>query len=112
MKASSWRLVWSPAAEDDLGEIWNYYSQVASLEVAEKLVREIEIAADRAADNPLLWQLRQDIVPRLPGGLRSIPLHPYIIFYQLHEDELRIVRVLHQRRDVASILADEESRPN
>jgi plasmid stabilization system protein ParE len=112
MTADNWRLIWSPDAQDDLDIIWDHYSQMVSLEAADKLVREIKRAADRAADNPLLWQVRHDIVPGYLGGLRTILVHPYVVIFHLLENKLRIARVLHQRRDVSSLLADEERRPN
>lgn len=101
------RLIWSPASKEDLLNIWRYFVRVASPEIADKLLREIERASDRITDNPLQWRLRMDIMPGLKGGLRSVPVHPYTVFYQLAtDDDVLIVRVLHERRNIQSILSE------
>lgn len=89
MRRNSGRLIWSPASKEDLRKIWNYYAHVASRNIADNLLRNIERAGERAADNPLQWRLRMDIWPGLSGGLRSMSAHPYTIFYQLDQDDLR-----------------------
>ena len=109
MKGNKGRLIWPPASKDDLHKIWNYYARVASLDVADQLVRDIERAGERVMGNPLQWRLRMDIWPGLGGGLRSIIVHPYTVFYQLTENDVRIVRVLHERQDAATILTEERS---
>ena len=85
----------SPASEQDLRDIWRHFAEIASVEVAGNLLREIARAADRIADHPLAWRERGDLVP----GVRSVPIHPYSIFYRLQDDVVEIVRVLHERRD-------------
>ena len=95
------RVVWSPAAKEDLITIWRYFERFASPEIADSVLHEIDRASERLIDHPLQWRLRMDIMPGLKGGLRSVLVHPYTIFYQLQlaEDDIRIVRVLHERRD-------------
>jgi plasmid stabilization system protein ParE len=44
-----------------------------------------------------------------------VPVHPYVVFYRVRNDGIEIVRVLHGRRDVASIFAERsgvKNRPN
>lgn len=36
-------------------------------------------------------------------GLRSVLVHPYIVFYRVPDTAVEIVRVLHQRRDFTAI---------
>jgi len=36
----------------------------------------------------------------LSEELRSFPVKPYIIFYKKMEDHIKIVRILHQSRDI------------
>jgi toxin ParE1/3/4 len=106
------RLVWSPAAKEDLTKIWRYFARVASPEIADSLLREIDYASERLRGNPLQWRLRMDIMPGLKGGLRSVLVHPYTIFYQLADDDVRIVRVLHERRNFGPILSEKHRRLN
>jgi plasmid stabilization system protein ParE len=46
-------LVWSPAAKEDLIKIWRYFARVASPEIADSLLREIDRASERLTNNPL-----------------------------------------------------------
>ena len=107
---NSWRLIWSPAAKEDLSKIWSYFEHVASPEIADKVLHEIEYASDRLKDDPLRWRLRMDIMPGLKGGLRSVLAHPYTVFHQLADDDVRIVRVLHERQNLPAILSDRPKR--
>ncbi len=40
-------VLWAPKAEQDLRDVWRYYARVASLDIADKLLREIEQAGER-----------------------------------------------------------------
>jgi len=52
----------------------------------------------------MAWRARDEIMP----GLRSILVHPYVIFYRTGDGAIEIVRVLHQRRNIAPILSKPE----
>ena len=102
MPAEPRRIIWAPRAKRDLGDIWRYYARVASLETADELLREIEGAAQRLAENAFRWRARDETRP----GLRSALVHPYVIFYRLENGVVQIVRVLHGRRNFAAIFSD------
>ena len=104
MPADDRRLVWSPGAENDLRDIWRYFVRVASREVADRLLREIRSAAEKARQHPLAWRARDEIML----GLRSILVHPYVVFYRVKEDAVEIVRVLHQRRNLPDMFSKSE----
>jgi plasmid stabilization system protein ParE len=61
--------------------VWEYYERVASAEVADKLLREINEAAGRLVENALIWKARDDVMP----GLRSVLVQPYAIFYRVND---------------------------
>ena len=48
-----------------------------------------------------MWRARDEVVP----GLRSMLVHPYTIFYRVDDQAVEIVRVLHERRDLARIFS-------
>jgi toxin ParE1/3/4 len=100
------RLKWAPAARQDLSEIWRYYDQSASREVADRLVRRIEEAGRSASKHPFQRRPRNDI----RVGLRAVIISPYALFDRVGENEVEVVRVLHQRRDLPAILKDEGSQ--
>ena len=94
--------LWSPAAQQDLIDIWGYFAELASPEIADGLVTEIELATTLIAENPLGWRER----PELMRGIHGVPVHPYMIFYRVVDNLPEIVRVLHERRDSSRILSE------
>lgn len=76
-------------------EIYGYFSRVASDEVAEQLLLEIEAAVERLKTNPLIGAPRYEILPHL----RATYAHPYTIFYRLTNEGVEISRVVHERRE-------------
>jgi plasmid stabilization system protein ParE len=104
-------VVWSPTAQQDLIEIWGYFARVASpTTAADRLIDEIEAAANRLVIDPRMHRVRHDLIPDLPGDLRSIPAHPYTLFYRMDprsadsHKEIETLRVLHERRDFSAEL--------
>src|SRR5258708_8545529 len=97
------RIVWSPAAERDLIDIWAYYARVASPEIADNLLREIDRVGRAIGENPLLSRDRAE----LAAGLRSVVVRPHVIFFRISGNAVQIARVLHGRRDLPAIFAQE-----
>jgi toxin ParE1/3/4 len=65
------------------------------------LVLDIVQASERVRQRPLAWRLRDEVMP----GLRSILVHPYVIFYRVKPGVVEVVRVLHQRRSFAAVFS-------
>lgn len=86
----------------DLQEIYEYIAKddtVAADRHREKLVRRWQALADQ----PRMGRKRDDIA----AGYRSIAEGEYVILYQIvTEAELRIMRVLHGKRDLGSALKE------
>ena len=99
MPADSYRLRWAPAAKRDLREVWRYYANAASPKVADQLLIKITDAVAKAAERPLLYRPRDSLLP----GLRAVIVHPYTAFYRMRDDELEVVRILHERRDFSAV---------
>ncbi len=92
---------WTDEATDDLREIWRYYALVGSPELANSFTRKLTEAGTRIAQRPLTWRARDDIAP----GLRSMRVPPYSLYYRIMSSEVEILRVLHERRNVAGLLS-------
>lgn len=98
-----------PAAKDDILRQYRYYLLEDAFDAASRFLEAVhgsiddlcrmpEIGAPRSSRNPLL------------DGLRSWPVKGFEdirIYYVIRTDVLRIVRVLHGRRDIKTILASE-----
>jgi toxin ParE1/3/4 len=104
MPEANSRLIWSPAAKRDLRDIWRYFAEAASIDIADRLLRDIVQAGERVRRRPLAWRARDEIVP----GLRSILVPPYVLFYRPIVGVVEVVRVLHQRRNLAAVLSKPE----
>jgi toxin ParE1/3/4 len=92
---------WSPVAQQDLIEIWAYYANIASPEIADTMLTDIDAAASLIIENPTGWRER----PELIRGIRALPVTPYILFYRIAHKRPEIVRILHGRRNIAKILS-------
>ena len=57
------QIVWAPNAKQELRDVWRYYARVASPEIADKLLREINEAGRRLADEALMWRARDEVMP-------------------------------------------------
>jgi plasmid stabilization system protein ParE len=93
--------LWSPAAQQDLIDIWGYFAKLASPEIADALVMELNATANLIVENPHAWRERTELM----RGIHAVPVHPYTIFYRIADHSPEIVPVLHERRDTASILS-------
>src|SRR5215472_13905833 len=88
-------IIWSPEAQTDLSDIWDYYASVAGRDRADAVIRGINNASRLIEDHPFSGRARDEIRP----GLRSVAVRPYILFYRTRNDLVEIVRILHGRRD-------------
>src|SRR4051794_40071433 len=55
-------VVWSLSAQQDLIDIWGYFAHVASPATADRLVDEIEAAANRLVIDPRMHLVRRDLI--------------------------------------------------
>ena len=100
-----------PAAKDDIIRQFRYYLREDALEAAtryldavdesiEAICRMPHLGAPKLLKNPILSGLRSWAVK----GFEDI-----LIFYVVLPDALRVVRVLHGRRDIKRILEREKN---
>ncbi|MFB9273987.1 type II toxin-antitoxin system RelE/ParE family toxin [Cohnella cellulosilytica] len=90
---------YTPAAVDDLDEIFSYISE-NNLSAAEELLEQINRQIFSLAEFPDRGAvLSDDDYPLIQRGYRFIVAPPYLIFYRLVEDTVIIHRILHGRRD-------------
>jgi toxin ParE1/3/4 len=93
------KISWSPEAEQDLLEIWQYRAEHGSVEAADRLLRAIDTACRSLADGPFRGRARDELRP----GLRSILVEAYLIFYRVGAGAVEVVGVLHERRDAGAM---------
>jgi toxin ParE1/3/4 len=90
-------------AKDDLTDIWLTIAQRRDEPTADRMNRKILKQCHSHARFPDSGRRRDDLDP----GLRSFPVHPYVVFYRPQEDTILVVRILHGRRDIERIMSEE-----
>ena len=93
------RVDFSPAARDDLNEIWEYIA-ARNLSAADRMVRRLETAACELSAHPGIGHVRAD-VPNPDYRFRVV--RPYLIAYQHDDESVTIVRIVHGARDFRRI---------
>ncbi len=93
-------LLFSPTARTDLELIWRYSADNWGELRAETYLRSIFEAAERIKENPHLGRSREDV----RHGYRSVFVGSHLLFYQLSQETVIIIRILHQRMDVSAII--------
>ena|SRR3989338_4922545 len=93
-------VVWSPASQNDLHDIGDYAVTTHSAQKAEEFLILIHTKAEGLIELPLLWRVREDM-----GDIRLLPVAPYFICYRVHEGTIEIVRIIHEKRDIAALLS-------
>lgn len=99
MRESEFDITRSPEADVDLVSIWLYAASEWSPEQADKHLFEIEAVCDRLLDDPELGKSRDELIV----GVRSVVVRPHVVFYRVSRMKIEIVRVLHQREDLAPV---------
>lgn len=92
----------SPSASRDLNDIADYFLAY-NIEAGEALFREFTRKCKNLIQFPRLGRSYEWLRP----GVRGIPLDGYIIFYQVVDDGIEILRVVGGRQDLQAVFNDE-----
>lgn len=91
-----------PLAALDILDVWDHLA-TDNPAAADRWVDEIDAALATLATQPMMGRAR----PELAADLRSFPFRRYVIFYVPLSDGIDVVRVLHNRRDIDSLVGGE-----
>ena len=94
------RVHFTPAATEDLNQIWLYLSLEADEDFADRFVDQIEEKCHNIARSPKGYRLRPELLP----NLRSFPFKRYIIFYIPSGSGIDVFRVIHAARDIEQMI--------
>lgn len=92
----------TPKAESDLIGIWVYTCEEWGIDQADKYLEQLEAGMRQLVDHPLLGANYAHVLP----GYRRLQIEHHIVFYQVLESEILIVRVLHEDMDASERLLD------
>lgn len=91
----------TPEAEADIDEAWDRLSR-KSPDAADRLIERFLSSATRHAQFPNLGESCEHLLP----GLRCFVVRPYVAFYRVEGENIRVLRFLHGRRDYKRLLGD------
>ena len=89
--------VFSPAAQADLEEIWDYTVRHWGVAQAERYTRDIQAACEAVSAGILVGRSAEDI----RAGYRKIVVGSHVAYFRERSGTLEIIRILHRRMDVA-----------
>ena len=104
----SWTIEYSPRAQQDLDDIFEYISSDGDAETAANHIAQLLKAADSLNELPLRHRL-YDAEPWHSMGVRFLTVGRYLIFYRPESDRqnVLIIRILHGARDLVRALSEE-----
>jgi toxin ParE1/3/4 len=85
----------SPRAVADVEEIWDYTERRWDADQAERYNRVLEHGIEQIARDPRRGRRCDQIRP----GYRKFSVGSHVIFYRVLEEDVEIVRILHQGMD-------------
>jgi toxin ParE1/3/4 len=104
MPEPSYRLLWSPTALNDLAEIWTYLAGEASDAIAAAQMQKLNARCDALTAFPFSGRSRDELKP----GLRAVVASPYVVLYRVSDESVEIMHIVHGRRDIAAVVADDD----
>lgn len=104
------RIIKRPLARFDLLEEADFIEQVYGLEKANTFLDAAQETFESLAAMPLMGSQRLHLAAEIPDlrQWRIKGFEDYLIFYHPLADGVEIVRVLHGKRNIPTILEDEE----
>lgn len=85
----------TPAARQDLSEIWDVTAERWDVDQAERYLGEIRAAVERLAEDPGRGRPCDDLRP----GYRRYGIGSHLLFFVVTGSSADVIRVLHQRMD-------------
>jgi plasmid stabilization system protein ParE len=101
-----------PAARQDALRQYRYLAREAGLAIAGRFLDALELTISRMSRRPNVGSHVASRYPEL-AGIRALPVEGFElvrVYYVVHEQETRVIRVLHARRDVRKLLRRAQRR--
>jgi Plasmid stabilization system protein len=106
------RYIYSPRAQKDLNNIFDYYSEVNSVKVAMRIVNSIQSSIKQLIDFPNLGRI-EPLLEEFPQGFRCLVNVPnYKIIYWIDDCVVKIATIFDCRQQPQYLYKIIESRSN
>lgn len=102
------RIVPRVAAERDIDEVSDYYTDEAGEDIARGFIKALQDAYLTISEHPGTGSPRYDHMLSVSGlRTRKIARFPFLVFYIEREDHIDVWRILHAQRDISARLREE-----
>ncbi len=92
------KIIYTPEADRDLDDIWDYIAQDSVLQ-ADRLWDRFRAKLEHLAR----WQTIGRPRPELATGCRSYPYGNYCFYFRPTDAGIEVIRILHSSRDIGQI---------
>lgn len=97
------KVIFRQEAINDLTDIWNYTFKAWSENLADKYYDAIKAACEFIGENSNLGKIYTEISKNLFGFKSGKHI---IFFHQISENEIEVIRILHERMDLKTKLIE------
>ena len=98
------KIIWSKDAGDELSEIISYIKyntgKITAEKVYTKIKKEVEKASENAAGRKIAPMLKNFGI----NSIHQININPWSIFYKVENNQMEIISIIDQRRNLEEIL--------
>ncbi len=98
------RYIIAPSASKDLNEIIDYFTNF-NITRGENFIAAFQKKCQNLINFPMMGRSYEEI----RSGLRGVPLDKYIILYQVTDNTLEILRVVHGSRYLKNLFQSDEN---
>lgn len=92
------KIVWTEKADKQLSQIYEYIAEDSPFYASQTIKSIIEIA-----ENVSLYPLKGRTVPEYQDNkIREVFMHPYRIIYLIKENQIDILSIIHEAREIPS----------
>jgi toxin ParE1/3/4 len=95
------RCVITRAASQDLDGIIDYFVD-RNIDAGERFIEKFNQKCQKLAQFPFMRRSYTEIKP----SLRGVPLEGYIIFYQVTDEEISIIRIMSGYKDLGTLFGE------
>jgi len=97
-------IIWSKDAGDELLEIISYIKNSTGKIAAEKIFKKIDDGVKNASKNAAGRRIAPMLMNFGINNIHQLNISPWAIFYKVETNEMKIISIIDQRRNLEEIL--------
>jgi len=97
-------IIWSKDAGNELLEIISYIKYNTGKIAAEKIFKKIDDGVKKASENATGRRIAPMLMDFGINNIHQLNISPWAIFYKVENNEMKIISIIDQRRNLEEIL--------